>query len=59
MKVVISEKEIIAAANDGMDAFVKLFYDAVMHSINGKLDIQHERANYRPNYSHCIYMAKK
>lgn len=39
MKVVISEKEIIAAANDGMDAFVKLFYDAVMHSINGKLDI--------------------
>lgn len=39
MKVVINEKEIIAAANDGMDAFVKLFYDAVMQSINGKLNI--------------------
>lgn len=38
MNVVINEKDIIKAASDGMDQFIKTFYDAVMESVGGKLD---------------------
>lgn len=38
MEIVIKEKNIIKAANDGMDSFVKLFYDAVLQSVGGSLD---------------------
>ncbi len=38
MKATIQEKDIIKAANEGMDAFVKLFFDAVMHAAGGKID---------------------
>lgn len=40
MEIVVKEKNIIKAANDGMDAFVKLFYDAAMQSVGGSLDAQ-------------------
>lgn len=38
MNAVINEKDIIKAAGEGMDQFIKTFYDAVMDSVGGKLD---------------------
>lgn len=37
MNVTIKESDIIKAAGEGMDAFVKLFADAVLESVGGKL----------------------
>lgn len=37
MNVTIKESDIIKAAGEGMDAFVKLFSDAVLESVGGKL----------------------
>lgn len=37
MNITIKEKDIITAANDGMDAFIEVFYDAVMNAVGGTL----------------------
>lgn len=38
MRVEIDEKEIVAAAAEGMDAFVRLFYNRTMEAIGGELN---------------------
>lgn len=38
MTIRIPESEIIHAANEGMDAFVQVFYDAIMKAIGGELN---------------------
>lgn len=40
MKVVINEKDIIKAANEGMDAFVDVFYNTIIQEVGGKLDAE-------------------
>ena len=40
MKAVINEKDVIKAANEGMDAFVELFYNAIIQEVGGKLDAE-------------------
>lgn len=40
-KVEIEERKITEAAGDGMDAFVRVFVDAVMQSIGGNLTSEH------------------
>lgn len=38
MTVSITEEKIINAANEGMDSFVKLFYDEILKSVGGELN---------------------
>lgn len=38
MTIRIPESEIIRAANEGMDAFIQVFNDAIMEAIGGKLN---------------------
>ncbi|MBR3444338.1 MAG: hypothetical protein IKH14_00495, partial [Prevotella sp.] len=40
-KIELEERKIIEAAELGMDAFVQLFVDAVMQSIDGELTGEH------------------
>lgn len=37
MNVTVKEEDIIKAANEGMDSFVKVFYDAIMKSVDGEI----------------------
>ena len=37
MNVTIKESDVISAANEGMDAFIKLFADAILASAGGRL----------------------
>lgn len=37
MNVTIKEENIIKAAGEGMDSFVKVFYDAIMESVGGEI----------------------
>lgn len=37
MNVTIKEENIIKAAGEGMDSFVKVFYDAIMDSVGGEI----------------------
>ena len=38
MTIRIPESEIIRAASEGMDAFLQVFYDAIMESVGGELN---------------------
>lgn len=38
MTIRIPESEIIRAASEGMDAFIQVFYDAIMEAIGGELN---------------------
>ena len=38
MTIRIPESEIIRAANEGMDAFIQVFNDAIMEAIGGELN---------------------
>ncbi len=40
MTIRIPESEIIRAAGEGMDAFVQVFYDAIMEAIGGELNAE-------------------
>ncbi len=40
MTIRIPENEIIRAAGEGMDAFVQVFYDAIMEAIGGELNAE-------------------
>lgn len=37
MNIIIKEKDIITAANESMDAFINVFYDATMNAVGGTL----------------------
>lgn len=37
MNIIIKEKDIITAANESMDAFINVFYDATMSAVGGTL----------------------
>lgn len=56
--VKIKEQAVIAAANEGMDAFVELFYKAIMDSIGGSLtpeSMQQLNADQITLLAYCIY----
>ena len=37
MNIIVKEQDIINSANEGMDAFIKLFADAILNGIGGEL----------------------
>ena len=54
----IKESAVVAAANEGMDAFVDLFYKATMESIGGNLtseSMQQLNAEQITLLAYCIY----
>lgn len=54
----IKESAVVAAANEGMDAFVDLFYKAMMESIGGNLtseSMQQLNAEQITLLAYCIY----
>lgn len=56
--VKIKEQAVIAAANEGMDAFVELFYKAIMYLIGGSLtpeSMQQLNADQITLLAYCIY----
>ncbi len=56
--VKIKEQAVIAAANEGMDAFVELFYKAIMDLIGGSLtpeSMQQLNADQITLLAYCIY----
>lgn len=56
--VKIQETAVIAAANEGMDAFVHLFYNAIMESIGGELTsegMQRLNPDQITLLAYCIY----
>lgn len=56
--VIIKKQSVIAAANEGMDAFVGLFYNATMEAIGGRLtseSMQQLNADQITLLAYCIY----
>lgn len=56
--VKIKESAVVAAANKGMDAFVELFYNAIMEAIGGDLtseSMQQLNPDQITLLAYCIY----
>ena len=54
----IKEQQVIEAAQQGMDAFVELFYNEIMNSIDGELNadsMQHLTPDQITLVAYCIY----